>query len=95
MKKPLIALALGMLLLSRGVLESPPAWAQGAGSAVAATSPTGAELPPGAPALRRLVHHARQYRGNPIWLGVVVGALLVVGLGCGVVVLLRHSSRAS
>jgi hypothetical protein len=41
------------------------------------------------------MHHARQYRGNPAWLGVLVGALLLVGLGGGVSVLLRHSSRAS
>jgi hypothetical protein len=95
MKKRAISLALGILLLSGGAVDSPPTRAQGAGTAVAATSPTGAELPTGASALQRLLHHARQYRGNPIWLGVAVGALLLLGLGSGAVVLVRHSSRAS
>jgi hypothetical protein len=97
MKKRSVALALGMLLLSGGAFDGRPALAlsTGAGSADTATSPAGAELPPGASAPRRLMHHARQYRGNPAWLGVIVGGLLLVGLGSGVAVLLRHSSRAS
>jgi hypothetical protein len=97
MKKHWPALALGMLLLSGCTIGNPPgpAGPTGAGSAATATSPAGSELAPGAPALQRLMHHARQYRGNPAWLGVLVGALLLVGLGGGVSVLLRHSSRAS
>jgi hypothetical protein len=97
MKKPSVALALGTLLLAGCAFDGPPGLAgpTGAGSAATATSPTGSELPPGAPALQQLMHHARQYRGNPTWLGVIVGALLLVGLGSGVAVLLRHPSRAS
>jgi hypothetical protein len=80
-----------------GCASDPPALTPtaGAGSAEAATSPTAGEPPSTAPLGQRLIHRARQYRGNPTWLGVITGALLVVGLGFGVVGLLRHSSRES
>jgi hypothetical protein len=61
----------------------------GAGSSETATSPTAAvQAPPSWSSWpERLLYRAREYRGNPAWLGIVTGALLVVALGFGVVTL--------
>jgi hypothetical protein len=46
-------------------------------------------LPPSAPLYQQILHRARNYRGNPLWLGVFTGALLVFMLGLAVVTLRR------
>jgi hypothetical protein len=80
-----IVMALTVLLLWGGDAE---AWVpSGAGTAQAATSPTAGDPAPSASLPERILHRARQYRGNPAWLGVVTGALLVVALGFGAVTL--------
>jgi hypothetical protein len=61
----------------------------GAGSSQAATSPTAGDPPPSAPLYQQILHRARNYRGNPLWLGVFTGALLVFMLGLAVVTLRR------
>jgi hypothetical protein len=67
--------------------------AGGAGSPREATSPTVAsdEAPSALPA--RVLYRAREFRGNPVPLGVLTGAVLVVALGLGVVTLLNAYRR--
>jgi len=85
MRRLIVALALSSLLSGCGDgAPAPRPPVAGAGSSLAATSPTAPD-PPAALALpRRILHRARLWRGNPVPLGVVTGALLVVSLGLGV-----------
>ena len=83
-----IVAALIALLLTGYAGDSVEAWVpSGAGTSQAATSPTVGDPPPSASLPARMLHRGRQYRGNPPWLGIATGALLVVALGFGVVTL--------
>ena len=80
--------ALTALLLSGHAGDRVEAWVpSGAGTSQAATSPTAGDPPSSASLPHRILHRARQYRGNPPWLGIATGVLLVAALGFGVVTL--------
>jgi hypothetical protein len=55
----------------------------GTGAPIEATSPTAADAPAAAALPERLLQRARLWRGNPLPLGVVAGALLAASLGLG------------
>jgi hypothetical protein len=84
MRRCWIVAALTALVLSGYAGHGVEAWVpSGAGTSQAATSPTAGDPPPSASLPERIFLRARQYRGNPPWLGIATGALLVVALGFG------------
>jgi hypothetical protein len=84
MRRVIVALALSSVLSGCGDgAPGPRPPVGGAGSPVAATSPTAPDPPAAAGLTQRILHRARLWRGNPVALGVVTGALLVVSLGLG------------
>jgi hypothetical protein len=86
MSRRVIVAGLTALLLSGHAGNSVEAWVpSGAGTSQAATSPTAGDPSPSSSLPERILHRARHYRGNPPWLGIVTGTLLVVALGFGVV----------
>ena len=60
-----------------------------------ATSPTAPDPPRSAPLPDRILQAARHYRGNPPWLGVITGGLLLLAAGAGAVSLVRLSRDAA
>jgi hypothetical protein len=64
----------------------------GAGSSAAATSPTVSDEPMPSALPQRLVQRGRQFRGNPVPLAVITGAVLLAALGLGVFTIVLAAS---
>ncbi|HEX2438999.1 MAG TPA: hypothetical protein VHT71_11900 [Methylomirabilota bacterium] len=82
MKHVISALLLASILFTAAAGHTEPAGGIGIGREP--TSPAGYsdETPSSLP--ERAIHAARGFRGNPVPLGVLTGAILVVALGFGI-----------